>query len=139
MSVILTLAEYRAACRYADPWLAGEQWGFIDPREVTNAEPGIYVLTTPCSATSRPRVCYVGKADHSIADRLGAHLNSEKAPLVRWTTVIPVVDYAPAAEVQRIEGDVARYFGVPRLCRAVPGGRGRRAVSKSTSRVKSQT
>lgn len=128
MSVLLTRPEYRAACSYAEPWLAGERWGLMEIGGLTGQTRGVYLLTAPCPISGRPRVCYVGKADRTagrgdVGERIAEHLKGSKGPLVRWATVIPLLDAAPASEVLRIEGDVARYFGVPRLCRAVPGGR----------------
>lgn len=131
MSVILTPVEYAAACSYTGTWFAGERWGFTDVGETTGEARGVYLLTTPCTCSGRPRVVYVGKAnragpDGDVAKRLDDHRRSSNGPLIRWVTIIPVIEETPAGELLRIEGDVARYFGVPRLCRAVPGGRSRR-------------
>ena len=125
MSVALTDLEYRAACGYAGRWLAGERPELIPAGGPTGESVGVYLLSAPCPQTGRPRVLYVGRADRAhtggdVADRVSSHLRSSKEPAIAWVTVIPLSKETPAEEIARIEGDIARYFGVPRLCRAVP-------------------
>jgi len=40
--------------------------------------------------------------------------------MISFVTVVPLNEATPPDEMARIEGDIARYFGVPPLCRAVP-------------------
>jgi hypothetical protein len=125
MSVPMTRPEYSAAAAYAGEWLK-EPWPELRPlRKLTGLACGIYILCYRNPLSGRPTVAYVGKADRrisggDISDRWREHLKTPKARLVRWGTVIPLRQDTPAGEVTRIEGDVARYFGVPPLCRAVP-------------------
>jgi len=133
MSAILTVREYRAACSYAGSWLEREHLALLPPGTPTNSSCAIYLLCSSCPLTGHPRVSYVGKADRrrgggDVADRLLEHLRSAKAPLVNWVAVIPLHAETPPAQVGSIEGRIARYFGVPLLCRAVPEGRSRRGA-----------
>jgi hypothetical protein len=133
MSAVLTVREYRAACSYAGCWLERERPGLLSPGTPTGSPCAIYLLCSSCPLTGHPRVVYVGKADRrrtggDVADRLSEHLRSAKAPLVNSVAVIPLRYKTPPAEVGSIEGRIARYFGVPLLCRAVPEGRRRRGA-----------
>lgn len=129
MSAILTVSEYRAACSYAGSWLETECLALLVPGTPTGSACAVYMLCSSCPLTGYPRVAYVGKADRrraggDVADRVVEHLRSAKAPLVNWVSIIPLHAETPPAQVENIEGKIARYFGVPLLCKAVPEGRG---------------
>jgi hypothetical protein len=132
MAVRITIAEYRGSASYAGEWLARERPALLPVGSTTDVACGIYLICTPCPRTGAPLVNYVGKADRrkragDVSERLAEHRRTPKAPLMRWVAIVPLRDCTPPDEVARIEGDIARYFGVPRLCRSVPGGRRRRA------------
>lgn len=133
MSTILTVREYRAACSYAGSWLEREHLALLAPGAPTGSACAIYLLCSSCPRDGYPRVSYVGRADRrraggDVADRVAEHLLSARAPLVNGFAVIPLRSETPPSQVGSIEGKVARYFGVPLLCKAVPEGRNLRVV-----------
>jgi hypothetical protein len=104
---------------------------------VTDAEPAVFVHAAEGSTRISTGHHVVGvdygapvraarRGGGDVADRLVEHLRSAKAPLVNWVDVIPLNTDTPPAQVRSIEGKVARYFGVPLLCKAIPDGRSRR-------------
>jgi hypothetical protein len=121
----MTQPEYAAGAAYAGEWLKEQRPELRPLTALTGESCGIYILCYRNPITGRPTAAYVGKADRrisggDIADRWREHLKTPKGRLVRWGAVIPLAGDTPPDEVTRIEGEVARYFGVPRLCRAVP-------------------
>jgi hypothetical protein len=134
MSVVLTRREYSAAASYAGSWLKEERPKLLPLSAFAGEACGVYILCGRDPVNRRPVVMYIGKADRrmsggDVSARWQDHLKSEKAQVVRGAAVIPLAADTPPAEVTQIEGDVARYFGVPRLCRAVPR---KRASTEST-------
>lgn len=121
----LTLAEYRGACALARPWLGTPIPRQLNPHEPTGLACGIYLAVGRSQATGELQVFYVGKADRrpdgDVADRVADHLRDpDRRAFFTRIMVVPLVADVPTREVTKIEGDIARFFGVPMLSKAVP-------------------
>jgi hypothetical protein len=121
--VILTAAEYRAACVLAGTWLLRSLPTMLLPDQPTGVRCAIYIAAQ--KQRLGWRATYVGRADRrpagDVIERVAVHRRdpARRAAFER-VMIVPLHDDVPSSEITRIEGAIARYFGCPRLCRAIP-------------------
>jgi hypothetical protein len=132
VSIKPTATLYSAGARLIGGWLAEPVLKLVPVGRPCGYSVGLYALVGRGALGSDLRILYVGKTSRGpgtdIALRIHEHMRDvDKRNAATHYIVFPLVPDTPDWVIHRLEGDLARFFGVPRLCRRIP-----RAVGASS-------
>lgn len=95
----------------------------FERHEVARVHCGIYIGLRESPVAGYISKTYVGKAvrdNGDVTDRIAEHVRSKRAHRFRWFMVVPLKETTPPDRVFAVEGDIARYLGLPRYSLAIP-------------------